>query len=72
MTGIIFTLAFVCGFMVHRIGFKDGQRISEGGKLKNLIPKKPKITEEEKRLSKGMENILNYANRKTKGGGINE
>lgn len=72
MTGIIFTLAFICGFMVYRIGFKDGQRISEGGKLKNLIPKKPKITEEEKRLSKGMENILNYANRKTKGGGINE
>lgn len=68
MTTIFCILAFVCGFIVYRTGFRDGQRVSEGGKIKSLIPKKVKVTEEEKRISKGMENILNYANRKSRGG----
>lgn len=70
MTTIFCILAFVCGFIVYRTGFKDGQRVSDGGKIKSLIPKKVKITDEEKRISKGMENILNYANRKSRGGNL--
>lgn len=70
MTAIFCILAFVCGFIVYRTGFKDGQRVSDGGKIKSLIPKKVKVTDEEKRISKGMENILNYANRKSRGGNL--
>lgn len=70
MTTIFCILAFVCGFIVYRTGFKDGQRVSDGGKIQSLIPKKVKITDEEKRISKGMENILNYANRKSRGGNL--
>lgn len=70
MTTIFCILAFVCGFIVYRTGFKDGQRVSDGGKIKSLIPKKVKVTDEEKRISKGMENILNYANRKSRGGNL--
>lgn len=70
MTAMFCILAFVCGFIVYRTGFKDGQRVSEGGKIKSLIPKKVKITDEEKRINKGMENILNYANRKSRGGNL--
>lgn len=66
MTAIICVLAFVCGFIVYRIGFKDGQRVAEGRKIKPLIPKKQKLTEEEKRINQGIENILNYANRRNK------
>ena len=70
MTTIFCILAFVCGFIVYRTGFKDGQRVSDGGKIKSLIPKKVKVTDEEKRISKGMENILNYSNRKSRGGNL--
>ena len=70
MTTIFCILAFVCGFIVYRTGFKDGQRVSDGGKIKSLIPKRVKVTDEEKRISKGMENILNYANRKSRGGNL--
>lgn len=70
MTAIFCILAFVCGFIVYRTGFKDGQRVSDGGKIKSLIPKKVKVTDEEKRISKGMENILNYSNRKSRGGNL--
>ena len=70
MTAIFCILAFVCGFIVYRTGFKDGQRVSDGGKIKSLIPKRVKVTDEEKRISKGMENILNYANRKSRGGNL--
>ena len=70
MTTIFCILAFVCGFIVYRTGFKDGQRVSDGGKIKSLIPKKVKVTDEEKRISKGMENILNYAYRKSRGGNL--
>ena len=70
MTAIFCILAFVCGFIVYRTGFKDGQRVSDGGKIKSLIPKKVKVTDEEKRISKGIENILNYANRKSRGGNL--
>ena len=70
MTAIFCILAFVCGFIVYRTGFKDGQRVSDGGKIKSLIPKKVKVTDEEKRISKGMENILNYANIKSRGGNL--
>ena len=50
MTTIFCILAFVCGFIVYRTGFKDGQRVSDGGKIKSLIPKKVKVTDEEKRI----------------------
>lgn len=70
MTAIFCILAFVCGFIVYRTGFKDGQRVSDGGKIKSLIPKKVKVTDEEKRISKGMENILNYSNRKSREGNL--
>ena len=66
MTATICILAFVCGFIVYRTGFKDGQRVAEGKKIKSLIPKKQKLTEEEKRINQGIENILNYANRRNK------
>lgn len=66
MTTIICVLAFVCGFLVYRTGFKDGQRTAEGRKMKPLIQKKQKLTEEEKRINQGIENILNYANRRNK------
>ena len=47
MTATICILAFVCGFIVYRTGFKDGQRVAEGKKIKSLIPKKQKLTEKD-------------------------
>ncbi len=64
MNNMMLILAFVCGFIVYRFGVCDGQKIAVGGKIKALTCKKTKITDEEQRISKGMENILNYANRR--------
>lgn len=64
MYNIIIILAFVCGFAVYRLGVRDGQKIATGGKIGNIVPRKTKITEEEQRINRGMENILNYANRR--------
>lgn len=64
MNNIMLILAFICGFVVYRLGVRDGQKIASGGKINGLIRKKTKISDEEQRISKGMENILNYANRK--------
>lgn len=64
MNSILLILAFVCGFIVYRIGVRDGQKIASGGKIGGFIRKKTKATEEEKRINRGMENILNYANRR--------
>lgn len=50
--------------MVYRLGVRDGQKIAAGGRINGIIRKKTKITDEEQRISKGMENILNYANRR--------
>lgn len=64
MYNILIILAFVCGFIVYRLGIRDGQKIAAGGKIGGIICKKTKITEEEQRINRGMENILNYANRR--------
>lgn len=64
MYNILIILAFVCGFIVYRLGIRDGQKIAAGGKIGGIIRKKTKITEEEQRINRGMENILNYANRR--------
>lgn len=64
MLGILLILAFVCGFAVYRIGVRDGQKIATGGKIGSIIHKKAKASEEEQRINRGMENILNYANRR--------
>lgn len=64
MYNILIILAFVCGFAVYRFGVRDGQKIATGGKISNIMPKKTKISDEEKRINRGMENILNYANRR--------
>ena len=64
MNNIMLILSFVCGFIVYRFGISDGQKIATGGKINGLVHKKNKMTDEEQRISKGMENILNYANRR--------
>lgn len=64
MFNILVIFAFVCGFIVYRIGVCDGQKIANGGKIGNIVRRKAKITEEEQRINRGMENILNYANRR--------
>ncbi len=64
--------AFLCGFAVYRTGFKEGGKAASGAKIGSLFPKKRKATAEEERLNRGMENILNYANRKRKGDLENE
>ncbi len=64
MYNIFIILAFVCGFSVYRFGVRDGQKISSGGKIGTIVPKKAKTTDEEQRINRGMENILNYANRR--------
>ncbi len=64
MYNILFILAFLCGFAVYRLGVRDGQRLAAGGTIDKLIKKKQKTTEEEQRINRGMENILNYANRR--------
>lgn len=71
MTQIICIIGFFCGFFVYRTGIKDGQKIAQGGKIKNILHKKQKTSEEEERIKKGMENILNYANRRKKGESLN-
>lgn len=71
MTQIICIIGFFCGFFVYRTGVKDGQKIAQGKNLKNIISKKQKPNEEEERIKKGMENILNYANRRKKGDNLN-
>lgn len=70
MNSIIFIIAFICGFLVYRLGVCDGQKLAGGGKIGNIIRKKPVKTKEEERINKGMENILNYANRRR--GDVNE
>ena len=64
MYNIFIILAFVCGFAVYRLGVRDGQKVASGGKISSFVPKKTKTTEEEQRINRGMENILNYANRR--------
>ncbi|MEE1042512.1 MAG: hypothetical protein UH854_00970 [Clostridia bacterium] len=64
MNNIMLIFAFVCGFVVYRIGVRDGGKMASGGKIGGLMHKKTKKTDEEQRISKGMENILNYANRR--------
>ena len=64
MNNIMLIFAFVCGFVIYRIGIRDGNKMASGGKIEGLIRKKAKVTDEEQRISKGMENILNYANRR--------
>lgn len=71
MNLIFVMMAFVCGFAVYRTGFKDGQAASKGAGLPRLFPKKREKSYEEERLNRGMENILNYANRKRKGDEVN-
>lgn len=68
MIYIFILAAFVCGFLSYRTGFADGQAVANGGKIKSLKPRKTTVSAEEERIAKGMSNILNYANRKTKGG----
>ena len=70
MNNIMIIIAFVCGFAVYRIGVRDGNKLASGGKINGFIRKKQKPSDEEVRISKGMENILNYANRKR--GEVNE
>ena len=67
MEYIFIFFALFCGFVIYRTGFKDGQKVASGAKIGNLMPKRKKQTSEEERLNRGMENILNYANRKMKG-----
>lgn len=64
MFKILIIFAFICGFFVYRTGVRDGQKIASGGKIGSVIHKKTKATEEEQRINRGMENILNYANRR--------
>ncbi len=64
MYNILIILAFVCGFAVYRFGVRDGLKIASGGKIGTILPKKTKATTEEQRINRGMENILNYANRR--------
>ncbi len=64
MYSIFIILAFVCGFIVYRLGVSDGQKIASGGKISGVIRKKTIANEEEQRINRGMENILNYANRR--------
>lgn len=70
MFNILIILAFISGFITYRLGLKDGQKIASGGKIGNIIHKKVTATEEEQRINRGMENILNYANRRR--GDLNE
>lgn len=64
MTGLIFILAFICGFLVYRMGITEGYKMAKGKTINPIIKKQKKLTEEEIRVNKGIENILNYANRK--------
>ena len=64
MYNILIILAFICGFIVYRLGIRDGQKIASGGRIGGIIRKKTKTTEEEQRINRGLESILNYANRR--------
>ncbi|MBR0277304.1 MAG: hypothetical protein IJQ50_02440 [Clostridia bacterium] len=65
-------ISFICGAAVYRFGFADGQRIKDGLKLKPIIKRKKERNDEEEKIKRGMANILNYANRKTKEMSTNE
>lgn len=63
IVGIICIIAFLSGALAYRTGFVDGQKTG-GTRLGPVIKKKHKSNEEEARISRGMNNILNYANRR--------
>ncbi len=63
---IVCIVSFVCGFVVYRIGLYDGQRVKDGGRIKPILKKKRTPNEKETKIVKGINNIISYANRKSK------
>lgn len=67
---MLYILAFICGFVVYRWGVKDGINIANGKKPESFIPKRKH--EQENKLNKGWENILDVRNRHKRGVEKNE
>lgn len=68
---VLYVLSFiVAGVFVigaYRLGIKDGMNVATGRKPDRLIPKKKAEKEQENKLNKGLENILDVRNRHKRG-----
>ena len=63
--GLLFIIASICGAVIYRMGIKDGMNVASGRKPESFISKRKK--EQENKLNKGLENILDVRNRHKRG-----
>ncbi len=62
MQTIFFIIMAILSVLIYRQGLKDGQMVSKGEQIKTApkIPLKTKESAEQKRIIKGLRNIISY------------